>query len=202
MSTEKLLEYKKVLCIVFGIHIFMFIISFIAAIMGNSSAVMADAVDFIGDAASYMVSMYVLGKSSSIKATVSVIKVITMMVFSMIVLVYTGIRISEGIPPDPEVMGAAGVLGIISHLICVYYLYKFRAGDSNQVSVWICTINDLISNTLTVFAAYMVMLTNSLVPDVIVAFFIVFIAIRGAWTILRQAISEIRGKNGSKKAEY
>jgi Co/Zn/Cd efflux system component len=184
--------YKHALCVVFGIHIFMFIVSFTAAILGKSSAVMADSIDFIGDAASYALSMYVLTKSKSIRATVSIAKAITMIVFSLMVIVYTIIRIREGVPPDYQIMVTSGVLGIVSHLVCVYYLYKFRNGDSNQVSVWVCTINDLISNTLTVIASYFVMLTNSIAPDIIAAFIIVSIAIYGALTILKKAIKEIR----------
>jgi Co/Zn/Cd efflux system component len=189
-----LVQYKRVLCIVFAIHIFMFIVSFSAAILGKSSAVMADAIDFIGDAASYVISMYILGKSVSIRAFISIAKAFTMLVFSLVVVVYTVIRIKDGVPPDPEVMGVSGVLGIISHMICAYYLFKFKDGDSNRVSVWICTLNDLISNVLTVFAAYFVMITGSIVPDVMAAFAIVAIAMRGAWTIFKQARKDLRGR--------
>lgn len=189
---SELQQYKRVLCIVFAIHIFMFVVSFTAAIMGKSSAVMADAIDFIGDAASYVISMYILGKSVSIRAFISIAKACTMMVFSLVVVVYTSIRIKDGMPPDPEVMGISGVLGIISHVICAYYLFKFKDGDSNRVSVWICTLNDLISNVLTVFAAYFVMLTNSIVPDVIAAFLIVAISVRGAFTIFMQARRDLK----------
>lgn len=192
-------EYRKALCIVFGIHIFMFIVSFAAAILGKSAAVMADSVDFIGDAASYAISMYVLTKSKAIRATVSIAKAVTMIVFSLLVIVYTVIRIKEGVPPDYEIMGMSGILGIGSHLVCVYYLYKFKDGDSNQISAWVCTINDLISNTLTVIASYFVMLTGSIAPDIIAAFMIVAIAIRGAITILRQAIKEMREASVEKR---
>ncbi len=198
-NKAELAEYRYALCVVFGIHIFMFIVSFTAAILGKSSAVMADSIDFIGDAASYALSMYVLTKAKSIRATVSIAKAVTMIVFSLLVIVYTVIRIKEGVPPDYQIMVLSGSLGIASHLVCVYYLYKFRNGDSNQISVWVCTINDLISNSLTVIASYFVMITNSIIPDIIAAFVIVSIAIYGALTILRKAIKEIRESSAEKK---
>lgn len=195
-NSEEMQQYKFALCIVFGIHIFMFIISFSAAIYGKSSAVLADSIDFIGDAGSYALSMYVLKKGKSLRAWVSVIKAITMLIFSLSVVIYTVMRFEIGTPPNYEVMGISGLLGIISHLICVFYLYKFKDGDSNQRSTWVCTINDLISNTLTVLASYFVMLYNSVMPDMIVAFIIVGIAIYGALTILKKAIKEIKEVRG------
>jgi Co/Zn/Cd efflux system component len=89
-------------------------------------------------------------------------------------------------------MNIAGVLGIIAHIICIYYLYPFRDGDSNQLSVWICTINDLISNILTVIASFFVLYTGSIIPDIISAIVIVILAILGALIILRRSIMEIK----------
>lgn len=191
-NPEEMKQYKYALCVVFGIHIFMFIVSLGAVIYGGSSAVLADSFDFIGDAGGYALSMYILTKGKAIRAWVSVLKAAVMMVFSIVVIVFAVIEFRQGTQPSYEIMGASGILGIISHMICVYFLYKFKDGDSNQRSVWVCTINDLISNTLTVIASYFVMSTNSNIPDIITAFIIVGIAIYGAITILSKAIKEIR----------
>ncbi len=192
MVMEDLSQYKKALCIVFAIHVLMFVVSFWAAIMGRSSAVMADAIDFIGDATSYILSMYLLTKPIRMRAVISIAKAVTMTMFSLIVIVYTVIKVRDGITPDYEVMGMSGVLGIISHIVCAYFLFKFKDGDSNRVSVWVCTLNDLFSNVLTVSAAYFVMLTNSIIPDVIAALLIVSISIRGAILIFTQAKKDMR----------
>lgn len=185
-------NFRKALGIVLVLHIFMFCVAFTAAIMGKSTAVMADAIDFIGDATNYTISLFIIGSSQLLRASVAMVKGITMIVFNLIVIVYTFIRVHEGGLPDPSIMSISGGLGILTHIICVYYLYKFRNGDSNQMSVWICTINDLISNVLTVLAAYLVLKTGSIVPDITAAFVIVTIAIFGALTILRQALKEIK----------
>jgi Co/Zn/Cd efflux system component len=89
-------------------------------------------------------------------------------------------------------MSWAGMLGIFAHGVCIYYLFQYRTGDSNRLSVWICTINDLVSNILTVIASQLVKLTDSIYPDIIAAALIVAIAIYGAIIILRQAIKELK----------
>ena len=191
--------YKKALFIAFGIHIAMFIISFFSAIVSTSTAVLADSMDFIGDALSYAVSFYVLSKPQIVRSVFSIFKAFTMISFGVPVLVYSVVRISDSTAPDYIIMNAAGMMGIISHLICIYFLYQYRKGDSNQTSVWICTINDLIGNILTVVASIIVMYTDSVIPDVIAALIIVGLAIYGAFIILKQAIKEIREYRSANK---
>lgn len=185
-------EYRRSLDRVFILHIAMFCIAFTAAIMAQSSAVLADSLDFIGDAMSYALSIFVINRSLAMRATVSIAKAITMLSFGLPVMIYSMIRFNEGTAPDYQIMSWAGVLGIVAHLYCIYKLYRFRSGDSNRLSVWICTINDLLSNVITVIASQVVMFTDSVIPDIVAAGFIVSIAILGALVILKQAIREIR----------
>ena len=184
--------YQKVLKKVFVIHILMFTISFGAAIIAGSSSVLADSLDFIGDALNYALAIFVLSRGLLLKALVSITKAITMLSFGIPVLIFAFIRYYQGDIPNYEVMTLAGILGILAHCVCIYYLYQYRKGDSNRLSVWICTINDLISNILTVIAAGIVKVTNSVVPDILAAILIVGIAIYGAIIILRQAMKELR----------
>lgn len=191
-------EYKKALHRVFAIHIFMFLVSFAAAMLARSSSVFADSIDFIGDAGGYALSLYVLRKTQIVRASVSIAKSFTMMGFGLLVLVYALQRYIEGTIPDYEIMIFAGLAGILSHLVCIAFLWKFRNGDSNQVSVWICTINDLFCNSITVIAAILVWYTNSIIPDIVAAILIVSIAIYGAWVILKRALKEIKDYRAEK----
>ncbi|MCE2993432.1 MAG: cation transporter [Candidatus Jidaibacter sp.] len=170
----------------------MCVITVVSAILSNSTAVLADAMDFIGDAFSYAVSFYVLSKPQIVRSVFSIFKAATLISFGVPVLIYSMMRISDSSAPDYLVMNAAGMMGIISHIVCIYFLYQYRQGDSNQTSVWICTINDLIGNILTVIASIAVMYTDSVIPDIIAAVIIVGLALYGAFIILRQAIKEIR----------
>lgn len=185
-------NYKSSLFKVFIIHIIMFLIEFTAAVLAKSTSVLADSLDFIGDAANYAVSFYVISFGVLFRAYVSIAKAITMLTLGVPVIAYAITRLTEGTVPNSEIMNIAGVLGIVAHIICIYYLYPFRNGDSNQLSVWICTINDLIGNILTVMASFFVLYTNSIIPDIISAIIIVGLAILGAFLILRSSIKEIK----------
>lgn len=185
-------QYAKALSLVFIIHMVMFVVSFTAAIIAGSSSVLADSLDFIGDAASYALSLYILTKGVFLRAVLSIAKAVTMLSFGVPVMIYALSEYSTGTPPNYEIMGMAGGLGICAHIVCVFYLYKFRSGDSNRLSVWICTINDLISNLITLFASYLVLITNSIIPDITAAIIIIMIAFYGAIIILKQAIKEIK----------
>jgi Co/Zn/Cd efflux system component len=184
--------YKKALKVVLYIHLFMFVVSFVAAVVAKSSAVLADSLDFIGDAASYFISFYVLGRGPIFQSIVAVCKALSMILFGIPVLAYSVIRFSDGQVPNYEVMTASGILGIIAHLICIKVLYGHRSGDSNKLSVWICTINDLLCNVLTVIASFCVLYYDSMIPDILAAITIVMIALFGAFVILRQAIGELK----------
>jgi len=184
--------YAHALKKVFIIHIFMFIVAFTAAIIARSSSVLADSLDFVGDAISYALSLYVLSKGAIWATIIAIAKAVTMLSFGVPVMFYALLRFEDGAAPNYEIMNISGLLGIISHIICLRILFKFKSGDSNRLSVWICTINDLLSNIITVMAAAAVMITGSVIPDIVAAMIIIMIAIYGAIIILKQAIKEIK----------
>ncbi len=197
-SLEEAKRNKKALWIVFWIHFFMFFVVFVAGIMAESSALLADSLDFIGDAANYALTMFVMSRGVWLRASASIIKALTMLGFGIPMLFYAISRYTTQTVPNYEVMNLTGMVGILAHMICIYYLYRFRKGDSNLLSVWICTINDLIGNILIVIASYFVMTTNSIVPDVIAATIIVTIALYGACVILNRALSELKALRENK----
>jgi Co/Zn/Cd efflux system component len=189
---SKNLSYKQALRKVLWIHVVMFVVFFTSAIISGSSSVLADSLDFILDAINYALGIYVLTRGTMIKASVAIAKAMSMIALCIPVMLYAHAKYYAGTIPVYEIMTLTGILGIISHTVCIMYIYKFRGGDSNQLSVWVCTITDLISNSLTLIASLLVRFTNSIIPDIIVAMTIVCIAIYGAIIILKQAINEIR----------
>lgn len=194
-------NYRKSLLIVLGIHVVMFFGVLAAGMIANSSALLADSLDFIGDAANYGLTFYVMSRSVMLRAAAAMLKAVTMLSFGIPMLVYTLSKYSAGTVPDAEIMNASGLISIAAHMICVYFLFKFRKGDSNLLSVWICTVNDVISNVLIVIGAYLVYTTNSIIPDIIVATIIVTIAICGACIIFARALNEIKALRLSKLQE-
>lgn len=184
--------YKESLYAVLGIHLIMFFIVFMAGLAAQSTAVLADSLDFIGDSASYALSIYVLDKSTRFRALTSIAKAITMFCGCIPMFFYAISHYTQEIMPDTAIMSATGLLGIIAHSFCIYLLLQCRRDDSNMLSVWVCTINDMISNVLIIISSLLVAATNSIVPDIMAACIIVSIALYGAVMILRCAINELR----------
>jgi Co/Zn/Cd efflux system component len=185
-------KFRKVLLQVLIVHIIMFAISLIAAFYSNSSSVFADSLDFIGDALNYGVSLLIVSSSLIIRSSLALTKALTMLFFGVPVFIFSMFRYDAGSIPSHEIMSITGSLGIAAHIYCISVLYKFRSGDSNRLSVWICTINDLTCNILTVVASYAVKITNDIWPDLLAAFIITLVTFCGALIILRQALIEIK----------
>lgn len=185
-------KHKRSLQYVFWIHFFMFFLVFFAAMTSGSTALLADSLDFIGDAASYLLSIYVMTRGPVVRAFASMGKALVMISFCIPMLVHALSNLSSSTPPNYEIMNLMGFLGIIAHVICLNILLNFRHGDSNLLSVWICTINDLLCNIVIVITSFLVAKTGSVVPDVVGAVIIVGIALYGAFLIFHRATKELK----------
>jgi Co/Zn/Cd efflux system component len=188
----KKLSYKESLFVVLIVHLCMFAIVLAAGIVAKSTAVLADSLDFIGDSASYALSIYVLDKSIRFRAITSIMKAVTMFFGCIPMFIYAVSCYNQDTLPDTSIMSMTGLLGIIAHSFCVYLLLQCQRSDSNMLSVWVCTVNDMISNILIIISSLLVSLTNSIIPDILTACIIVSIALYGAVRILRCAINELK----------
>ncbi|MFN7610166.1 MAG: cation transporter, partial [bacterium] len=147
----------------------MFFAELITSFVADSVALKADAIDFLGDAANYGVSLFVLGMSIGTRARASLLKAYTMAAFGLWVIgsaVFSWIAQSQ---PEASLMGKLGVTAMLVNLLVAGLLFKFRNGDSNMKSVWICTRNDVIGNIAVIIAAAGVVATSSGWPDLVVA---------------------------------
>ena len=129
----------------------------------------ADALDFFGDAANYAISLGVVGMALAWRARAALIKGSTMIAFALWVLGNTAWHAMHGMLPQAVVMGAVCVAALIANGGVALMLYRFRSGDANMRSVWICWRNDAIGNLAVLFAALGVFGTDTGWPDVIVA---------------------------------
>ena len=59
-------------------------------------------------------------------------------------------------------------------------------------SVWLCTRNDVLGNLAVLLAALGVFGTGTGWPDLVVASIMSFLALQGAWVIVKQALLEVR----------
>lgn len=159
--------------------------------VAGSVSLQADALDFLGDAANYGISLYVISHSIKVRAYTALFKSFTMLIFGVWVISQTIYKIYIGTPPAAEIMGMIGLIALLMNVICFYLLSKHSRSDSNRQSAWICSRNDAVGNIAVVIAAFMVYYTSSIWPDIIVAIMIAGMAILGAYQVTKQAIKEI-----------
>lgn len=185
-------RFGRVLWVALVINLAMFVVEIVAGVAAGSSSLQADAMDFLGDAANYGVSLFVLGMSLRRRAMASVLKGATMAVFGLWVVGNTMRHLMNGTVPEAEMMGAVGVAALVANVVVAVLLYAFRDGDSNMRSVWICSRNDAIGNLAVLGAASGVFVTGTGWPDLVVAGVMAGLALSGAVQVLRHAVGELR----------
>lgn len=186
-------RFRKALWIALVINAGMFVTEIVAGVAAGSSSLQADALDFLGDAANYGVSLFVLGMSLRRRALASLLKGATMAAFGIWVLVSTLYHLAAGTVPEATVMGAIGIAALIANGGVAALLYAYRDGDSNMRSVWICSRNDAIGNLAVLGAASGVFATTAGWPDLLVATGMAVLALSGAAQIIRHARAELNG---------
>ena len=168
----------------------MFVVELIGGAYAHSSALWADSLDFFGDAVNYGISLAVLGASLYWRATVALLKGVTMALFGLVVVGKVVYAYALGIPPEAMTMGVIGVIALLANVVCAVVLYAFRDGDSNMQSVWLCSRNDAIGNVAVIFAAIGVFGTGSMWPDIVVAGIMATLGITAGYQVIKQAQSE------------
>jgi len=189
---EQPAAFRPVLWIALGINLAMFVVEIGAAFLSGSNALQADALDFLGDAANYAVSLGVAGLAVRWRARAALIKGSTMGAFGLWIIASAIWHSLSGMAPEPRTMGTIGLIAMIANGGVALMLYRFRTGDANMRSVWLCARNDVLGNVAVILAAVGVFGTGRRWPDTVVALVMAFLALSGAWMVNRQAIGELR----------
>lgn len=187
---------SSILKIVLGINAAMFVVELVAGLLGNSVSLVADSLDMLGDALVYAFSLYVVARSSAMKARAALLKGAIMAAFGLFVLGQAIYRIAFPQLPVFEAIGAIGSLALAANSACFFLLWRHRADDINMSSVWLCSRNDIIANISVLFAALGVWLTHSGWPDILVGLALAVLFLRSALHVLRESIKELRTVNG------
>jgi Co/Zn/Cd efflux system component len=184
-------KYRRALWIALAVNALMFGIEIAGGLHAGSASLLADAVDFFGDAANYGVSLFVLALGALWRARAALLKGLCMGTFGVFVLAHAAWSIAAGIPPEPATMGVVGALALLANLSVALLLYAYRDGDANMRSVWLCTRNDAIGNIAVMLAAAGVLGTGSGWPDWAVAILMGGLALSAAASVCRQARGEL-----------
>ena len=185
-------SYRRVLWAVLAINAVMFAVEVAAGLVAGSASLQADALDFLGDAGNYTISLFVVGMALRYRAMAAFLKGATMGVFGLWVLGITAWHVWNGTLPHAFTMGAVGFAALLANAASFGLLWAYRGGDANMRSAWICTRNDVFGNLAVLLAALGVLGTGSGWPDVIVAAIMAGLALQGAWVVVHQSRSELR----------
>lgn len=178
--------------IVLAINAVMFLVELTAGLIGGSIALVADSLDMLGDALVYGFSIYVVARGARMKAKAALFKGGIMAVFGVFVLGQAVYKIVFPQLPVFEIIGAIGLLALVTNGICFALLWRHRADDINMSSVWLCSRNDIIANVSVMFAAAGVWLTRSGWPDILIGLALAALFLRSALFVLRGAVAELR----------
>jgi Co/Zn/Cd efflux system component len=181
------LEQRRVLHVVLWINVLMFLVESVGGILANSTALLADSVDMLGDAIVYGFSLYVISRGLFWQARAALLKGLIMAAFGVGVLVQVAVKIARGIPPTVEVMGAVGALAFAANLLCLVLLWRRRSDDINMRSAWVCSRNDVIGNAGVLVAAAAVALTGSPWPDIVIGLLVAGVFGHSAVRVIRDA---------------
>ena len=189
-------RWRRALWIALGVNAAMFAAEIIAGVAGGSKALQADALDFLGDSANYAISLGVTGMVLAWRARAALLKGATLVLLGLYVLGTSLWAVWHGDVPRAEVMGIVGVVALFANASVALMLYRFRSGDANMRSVWICSRNDAIGNIAVVLAAAGVFGTGTAWPDLVVAGVMAVLGISGGVQIIVEARRELAPAQG------
>lgn len=188
-------RWRRVLWIALAANLAMFGVEIVAGALVGSRALQADALDFLGDAANYAISLGVAGMALAWRARTALVKGLTIFGFGWAVLIAAVWGMVRGATPDPWAMTGIGTIALFVNVAVALMLFRYRSGDANMRSVWICSRNDAINNGLVIGAGLLVLWTASAWPDLIVALVMAVLGISGGWQVIRQALTELNERS-------
>lgn len=190
-------RYRKILWIALAINLAMFFIEVLGGFSSGSVSLMADAIDFFGDAANYGISLTVLSMSLLWRARAALLKGLTMGIFGLFVLAKALWAFKSGVIPEVYTMGIIGFIALVANASVALMLYAYREGDANMRSVWLCSRNDAIGNVAVMLAALGVFGSGSGWPDLLVATIMAGLGLSAAVHVLSRARLELKSSINS-----
>jgi Co/Zn/Cd efflux system component len=185
-------DYKRRLWLVIAINASMFLIEMGAGALAGSQALQADALDFLGDSLTYGMSLAVIGAAVHVRAWTAFAKGMSLTLMGLWVFGSTAYHVLVLGIPKAEIMGVVGFMALAANVASVMILARYKDGDANVRSVWLCSRNDAIGNVAVMIAALGVWGTATKWPDLIVAAVMAGLFLWSSVQILRQSLGELK----------
>lgn len=180
-------RHAHVLYVVLAINAAMFLVEFVAGWLSDSTSLLADSLDMLGDALVYAFSLFVLNRSASWQARAATAKGAFMLLFGVGVLAEAVHKVTVPVTPNAEMMGLVGATALAANLVCFMMLYRHRGDNINMSSTWLCSRNDLFANVGVLIAAGLSYLLGSRWPDIVIGVTIAMLFLSSAVHVLRGA---------------
>jgi Co/Zn/Cd efflux system component len=185
-------DYKRRLWLVIAINASMFFVEIGAGALAGSQALQADALDFLGDSLTYGMSLAVIGAAVPVRAWTAFAKGVSLTLMGFWVFGSTAYHVLVLGIPKAEIMGAIAFMALAANVASVMILARYKDGDANVRSVWLCSRNDAIGNLAVMVAALGVWGTATKCPDLVVAAAMAGLFLWSSVQILRQSIGELK----------
>lgn len=181
---------RHVLTTVMAINLVMFVVEFGAGLIAHSSALQADAVDMLGDAIVYALSLWAIGRGPRWDAGAALLKGMLILAFFVFVVVGISNKLMHGVMPTSSLMLGFGLLALAGNLTCLTLLWRFRRLNLNMKSTFECSRNDVLANTGVVTAGAVVGITGHGWPDILIASIIAILFLHSAIKVISEAWPE------------
>lgn len=190
LSDEKNNKLKRMFWIVLVLNAAMFFVEFFYGLIAGSNALLADSLDMLGDAFVYGISLLVVTRSIRAKANASLIKGIVTLLLGLFVIGQSVYKILVPSTPQGETITLIGILALVVNLGCFWLLTKYKNGDLNVQSAWICSRNDVLGNASVIIAGFLVIYFGSMWPDIIIGLGIAMVVLSSAIGIIKESVSQ------------
>lgn len=184
--------YKRALWIVVLLNVGYGVIEIVGSFLAGSQALQADALDFVGDGLISFLGLIAVGWGLAARAKAALLQGVFLGLLGLGVIGSTLYRVFVEHEPETLLMGGFAVVAFIVNVAAALVLLPHRKGDANMRAVWLFSRNDAIGNLAVVVAAVLVWALGSSWPDLLVAFAVAGLFLQSAWSIIRDARSDLK----------
>lgn len=178
-------DEARVLRWVLAINTLMFVGEVIAAIIAQSSALLADSLDMFADAAVYGLALFGVHRGRATQLKAARMSGVLQLMLAAIALEEVVRRVLVGSEPVAVIMIVVAGVALVANATSMWLLARHRGGGAHMKASWIFTTTDVIANLGVVVAAIIVRISRSNLPDLVVATVIALVVLNGAIRILR-----------------
>ena len=189
--------YKRALWIVVLLNVGYGVIEIFGSFLSGSQALQADALDFVGDGLISFLGLIAVGWGLAARAKAALLQGVFLGLLGLGVIGSTLYRVFVEHEPETLLMGGFAVVAFIVNVAAALVLLPHRKGDANMRAVWLFSRNDAIGNLAVVVAAVLVWALSSSWPDLLVAFAVAGLFLQSAWSIIRDARSDLKQASGA-----